>query len=91
MGLKAEQASIGTGPTWLYLAGNTVLLVIQNFVPPVFPFSNSWNHAVQRIVPPSLNQRLEAAFESSGAHFSLAELEMEDKRASVLVCLCSCC
>jgi hypothetical protein len=77
-GLAAEGGQFSRGSPALYVANNAVLLVIQNGVPPVFPFAEKWNQAVQRHVPASFRSRLEKCFERNGAHWALEVMQIEE-------------
>ena len=57
---------------------NVVLLLQQNFSPPIFPMSEWWNREVRAHLPANLQARLEKNFESRGAHFEIAEIEIEE-------------
>jgi len=65
------------GDPLLRTANNTVLLLIQNFVPPVFPQAELWNNAVQTYMPSRLHERLAKDFEAGGAQWSLAQFQWE--------------
>ena len=76
-GNKAEQTEFMKGDRVLRTANNSVLLLLQNFCPPVFPLANQWNQAVLRHMPASLHERLLKHYESGGAEWSLADLQWE--------------
>lgn len=78
-GLKAENIQVSQGDALLHVGANAVLLTIQNFVPPLFPFAHAWNTAVEKIVPAHLRSRLENTFEPGGAHFGLGEMAVEEE------------
>jgi hypothetical protein len=77
-GIKAEQVASLRGGSSLNCANNSVLLTIQNLTPPIFPFANQWNQAMERIMPASLRVKLEQAFEPSGAHWALGQMQVEE-------------
>jgi len=77
-GLKAEHNEFQQGKPLLRVANNSVLLLIQNFTPPLFPFAGAWNRAVQRVMPASWRTELERWFEPGGAHWEAAEMEIEE-------------
>jgi hypothetical protein len=77
-GAAAEHSEYLRAKPVLRLANNAVLLTIQNLVPPVFPFANAWNRNVQRRMPVAWRTELEKSFEVFGAHWMLAELEIEE-------------
>lgn len=65
------------GDRGLRTVNNVVLLVIQNFCPPVFPLSGQWNQAVKKHMPAELYARLAKDFEAGGAEWSLPDLQWE--------------
>jgi hypothetical protein len=77
-GIRAENVYALEHSSALNLANNTVLLGIQNLVPPVFPIAGKWNSAVERTMPASWRAKLEKAFEPGGAHWALGELQVEE-------------
>ena len=77
-GNRAEQATFLRGGPVLHVAQNCVLLLEQNFVPPVFPMADAWNKAVLKIMPPELVKKLEAGFETPGAHLAVEEMAVEE-------------
>jgi hypothetical protein len=77
-GNKAEQTTFLRGGPALHVAQNCALLLVQNFVPPIFPVAGAWNKAVLKIMPPELVKKLEAGFEPSGAHLAVGEMVMEE-------------
>ena len=77
-GIKAEQVASLQGQSLLNCANNSVLLTIQNLAPPIFPFANQWNQAMQRIMPADLRVKLENAFEPTGAHWALGQMQVEE-------------
>jgi hypothetical protein len=77
-GAAAEHSEYLRGKPLLRLGNNAVLLTIQNLVPPVFPFANTWNRNAQRWMPVAWRTELEKSFEPFGAHWGLSELEIEE-------------
>ncbi len=78
-GMKAEQGvAIATGAPAFHIAVNSVLLVLHNFVPTVFPVANRWNQWMDHLIPGSMAARLQAYFEPAGAHLHLGEMQMEE-------------
>jgi hypothetical protein len=79
MGAQAESGiRLEDQPPAMLLANNTVLFVLQNFVPPVFPLAKSWERLVERHMPPAYRTRLEQYFEPYGAHWALPEMQVEE-------------
>lgn len=77
-GLKAEGIEAYRAQPMFRFANNVVLLTIQNFVPPVFPFGSAWDRAVSQHLSSALRDKLEHSFEPGGAHWSLGELQIEE-------------
>jgi len=76
-GAKAEEVGGMHSDRVLRVANNSVLLVLQNFAPPVFPAAGAWNRAVKEHMPAALHDRLARGFEAGGAEWSLSELQWE--------------
>ena len=61
--LNAKFSGDWSGPAWatdrcgkcavLQVGANTVLIPIENFVPPVFPLAGKWNREVKGLLPPA--------------------------------------
>jgi hypothetical protein len=66
------------GGTSLRFGANVVLLITQNFVPPVFPLASQWNQMVQKNLPPYLADKLSQLIESPGCRFELPEMQVEE-------------
>ena len=77
-GLSAEGLQLTRGEPAVRMVNNTVLLTIQNFVPPIFPMAGAWNRAVDKIIPRDFEKRIAADFEPAGAHWQLGEMEVEE-------------
>ena len=77
-GEKAEQAMVGNGQPWVRLPANLGLMVFDNFVPPIFPFSKEWERFVHRAVPEGISGRLHSNFEAGAADFVIGEMQMEE-------------
>ncbi len=77
-GLKAEPALIGHGPAWLHVMNNGIMYVLENIVPPVFPFASAWNHLMDKSIPASLAALLQKSFEPEAAHWHLGEMQIEE-------------
>lgn len=77
-GLAAEGLQLTRGEPVVRVANNTVLLTIQNFVPPFFPMAGAWNRAVDKIIPTDFAKKIAADFEPAGAHWQLGEMEVEE-------------
>ncbi|HWD94232.1 MAG TPA: hypothetical protein VG938_18015 [Verrucomicrobiae bacterium] len=78
-GQKAENIVIlGSSSPVLHVEINSILLVLHNFAPPVFPFSNSWEHLVKKTIPPAFSQRLLQNFEPGAARLEIPQMQMEE-------------
>lgn len=76
-GLKAETESIAPAP--IFLTGvNTFLLGIQNFNPPVFPFTGAWREFFVHHLPAVLAARLDRIMEVGLRTFDMSLLQMEE-------------
>jgi hypothetical protein len=76
-GMAAEQIPTKKDHAVL-LGANLVLVTIQNFAPPVFPWADKWNHAVEKIMPPNVRRRLDKNIEWPGSRFHLDEMQIEE-------------
>ncbi len=61
----------------LRVANNSVLMAIQNFVPPIFPMASAWNRAVLQHMPAGLHERLLSENEGGAANWTLPEFQWE--------------
>jgi hypothetical protein len=74
-GLSLEKRGMDMKSPIVGLWGNGLLL-LKNFVPPIFPPAAWWNHSAQSIVPHVITTRMDASFE--GGYLELGELPIED-------------
>ncbi len=79
-GQAAEGATMKTDPL-LRVPVNMVLLVHQNFSPPVFPMAAWWNRTAPAHIPAALKAKLEKNFEPSGVDLFTGEIETEENAA----------
>lgn len=77
-GLSAEQPTIAGGTPVLHFVVNAILMVLQNLVPPVFPFSHAWSQLMRHLIPPALAQTLQQNFEPAAAKMEIGEMQMEE-------------
>jgi len=77
-GQAAEQTQMNKGSVLLYIPTNAILFTIHNLKPPIFPAAKWWNAMVPKVVPTKFTRKLEDLFETSGAHFSLGEMQTEE-------------
>ena len=76
LSLEADQPNGGLP---IRLAGNTVLIAVQNLTPPVFPEAAKWDSFVRRIMPPHLNERLhQVVTEPQAAEFHAEQMQLEE-------------
>ena len=77
-GWKSEGTPQKDAPL-LRMPANAVLITVQNLTPPVFPFANQWNRAIQQLLPQHLSLRLHEAFvEPEAAEFRAGEMQTEE-------------
>jgi len=77
-GLTVEPVLLDNGPPPFNLAVNSILLLVQNFAPPIFPFSTAWDRFVAQIIPTATAARLDHFFEPDAARFRIPELQAEE-------------
>lgn len=77
-GLTVEPVLLDNGPPLFNLSVNSVLVLVQNFAPPIFPFSGAWDRLVSHVVPSTLGERLTRFFEPDAARFRIPELQAEE-------------
>jgi hypothetical protein len=75
-GLKLERAGMDMKDPVTGIWGNVLLLLLHNFVPPVFPPAGWWNQSILSLLPSAIVQPLVANFEN-GFH-QVLELQTED-------------
>ena len=76
-GMELEQAGMVKAP--VFKTGvNIVQLVIQNFVPPVFPPADRWNQLMDDRLPPHLIHRLDRTMESATCRFHVDQMQIEE-------------
>lgn len=57
---------------------NLLLTLLQNFTPPFFPLTASWDRWISSFVPSSYLESVKPLFEASSARFQMTELQMEE-------------
>jgi len=77
-GLNAEPVRLANGAPLFHVWVNVVLLLIQNFVPPIFPWAGAWNQFVESLLPAGLADQLSRYFEPAASRFRLGEMQMEE-------------
>ncbi len=76
-GLKAEPQAIGGNPVFRFFI-NILLMLMQDFVPPVFPLSDKWNHLMERVISPGFSAMLHRNFEPFAAGLKLDDMQREE-------------
>jgi hypothetical protein len=74
-GLSLEKTGMDMKSPIVGVWGNGLLL-LKNFVPPIFPPAGWWNHSARSIVPHAITSRMDASFEEG--YLGLGELPIED-------------
>ena len=78
-GLRADPpGQFDTGPPLFHVGINLALLTIYNYAPPIFPFTDAWNHFIEKTVPPSVSIPLHKYFDPDGARLSPGEMQTEE-------------
>jgi hypothetical protein len=77
-GINAEPVHLCAGYPIEHLAVNTVVTVIQNFTPTVFPVAGAWNRTTNILLPDDWRNFFKKSFEGGGNPFQTAELPMEE-------------
>jgi len=77
-GAGLNQKTTVAHPIVLRSGAETVLLALENFVPPIFPQSQKWNTAANKNIPPQLEEELSQLIESPGDRFHLPQMQMEE-------------
>jgi hypothetical protein len=77
-GGKVEDAKLVSGSPLVTVPGNALILTVQNFVPPVFPWASKWNGTAADRMPEGFRQRMADTFEPSGAKLAVSELQNEE-------------
>jgi hypothetical protein len=77
-GLAAEPVLLASGPPLFQTAVNSFLILLQNFAPPIFPFSGAWDRFVSQNIPPGLAANLSRFFEADAARLRIPELQAEE-------------
>ncbi|MGC3957994.1 MAG: hypothetical protein QM813_08665 [Verrucomicrobiota bacterium] len=77
-GQKLEEAAAGGVPV-LRFGVNTILLTLENFVPPVFPVAGAYNAWMTKHLPAQWTEVVGAKFEGGAARLNLGELRVEEQ------------
>lgn len=76
-GQGQELQNMKTDPL-LRVPVNTVMLLHQNFSPPIFPMAAWWNRVAPAHIPRAVRTRVEPYFEPAGVHLEIGEIETEE-------------
>jgi len=76
-GLAPETVGLKNDPAF-QAGANTVLLTLENFVPPIFPLAGQWNQFVDRVMPAGLGGRLQQTIMWRDEKLQLPEMQMEE-------------
>lgn len=77
-GINAEPVHLCAGYPMEHLAVNSVVTVIQNLTPTVFPLAGAWNRKTGELLPEGWRDFFKMSFEGGGNPFQTAELPMEE-------------
>jgi hypothetical protein len=85
-GAAAEQPVNGRKHKLMQVEHNTLLLLTENLVPPIFPLAGAWNKAVVNWIPPERAKALATSFEPGQATLKLPEMQTEEGAALGMGC-----
>ena len=74
---KDSAQSIAAGSPPICLFGNSILFLVQNAAPPVFPLASKVQDCVDKVIPPAILTRLQDGFEGK-FELGVRELVTED-------------
>lgn len=66
------------GSPAFHLGINSILILLNNVTPPIFPFARSWERFVEHSLPAAFSARLHRHFEPGAAALRLDEMPMEE-------------
>ncbi len=75
-GLILEKPEIAMHHPLVGIVGNSVMFLLSNFTPTIFPIAGWWNHAFMAMLPPAIAALARANFE--GGFYKLGELPIEE-------------
>ena len=76
-GLKVETGNVAAAPVFL-IGANVLLLMMQNFVPPIFPFAGAWQDFFVNHLPSALATRLDQIMELGLLTFKPDLMQIEE-------------
>jgi hypothetical protein len=62
---------------WAGITGNGLNLLVENFLPPIFPMAGWWNEHAYHLLPQALLAQMERSFEPGAAHLAMLEIQFE--------------
>jgi hypothetical protein len=77
-GAAAENPVSGKNQKVLQVEHNTLLLLSENLVPPIFPWASAWNKVAVKLISPERAQRLARSFETGQATLKQGEMQTEE-------------
>lgn len=78
-GAKAEHMEFKGAQPWARALGNSIILIIDSFMPPIAPFAGAWNNRVApHLLPATIQETVNRNFQTGAAVFALGELPTEE-------------
>jgi hypothetical protein len=77
-GANIEQTPIGGGESVVRFCANVPNILLENFAPPVFPFTKQWEHFTTTALPAAWEKSLWQNLEGGQASFHIPELQVEE-------------
>jgi hypothetical protein len=78
-GGKAENMEYRGAQPWARFVGNSMIVAIDSFIPPIAPFARAWNDRVApHVLPPKIQDAVQRNFQTSASVFSIGELPTEE-------------
>jgi hypothetical protein len=77
-GQVVEHTMFGHQYPILHVTHNGMLMVANNFVPPIFPMTEGWKHFVLRVMPQERLHRIEEIFEPGAIWLAVPDMQNEE-------------
>jgi hypothetical protein len=77
-GVRYDYGHMASLPPQVTIPGNAVILLVQNFVPPIMPLAKQWNEHGRNLLPTQFREDMDRYFEANGADLSVSELQNEE-------------
>ena len=77
-GMAAERSGMAHANPLVCATWNSILLPMQNLVPPILPWTNAWNQSARNVFPDALLKKVDETFETGGAHLGVSEMQLEE-------------